>query len=503
MTCSRRGRGQLEDQPLVGHIPAQDRLVRHLLDTGSFTEADAAFDELIAGGANYVDARWVRSTVLVHRAMLAWRIGRIPLALELITEGWTELDTQPPSGGSAAHTVSMLGFLLEGIGRRGPAMDLMSLAVQIARDSGDQDALAHCQLREGISRVFRAANQPEQASHQFAAARELCEEAQSLTKLGGVKRTALACLARSLAGMDDFEAAERIAQESLALSRETSEHYGAAMANWVLAVIRRSQNVLTEARTFAARALESAETIHESFLMMRFSRELAEICRQLGDPVGEAAALRRAVSAAVSAVDILKEGLGQALEQRRVATQAQRMAMAAREAALRDPLTGLANRLGLERMAPVLLERTASAGRIPWLVLLDVDYFKDVNDFAGHTAGDVVLQEIANLLRRECRAGDLLCRWAGDEFVVLLVDAAEDSREAGPRVAERIRSAVNAHDWRLVLGRLEKKPTVSIGVSAGHHDLDQLFAAADIGLYKAKRAGRNRVETGEERQAQD
>ncbi|SFS55489.1 GGDEF domain-containing protein [Saccharopolyspora flava] len=486
---------QLEDQPLAGHIPAQDRLVRQLLDAGRFTRADAAFDELLAGGSNFVDSRWVRSTVLVHRAVLAWRLGRIPLALELLTDGWTELDTQPPSGGSAAHTISMLGFMLEGIGRRGPAMDLMSLAVQVAREAGDQPTLAHCQLREGISRVFRAASHPDQAAHQFTAARELCEEAQSLAKPGRVKRSALAVLARALAGMGEWDTAERIAHESLKLARDSSDIYASAMANWVLAEIKRSQQVLTEARTYASRALEGAENIHESLLMMRFSQELAEICRSLGDSVGEAAALRRAMAAAFAAVDILKEGLGQALEQRRVATQAQRMAMAAREAALRDPLTGLANRLGLERMAPVLLERTAAAGRIPWLVLLDVDWFKDVNDFAGHTAGDVVLQEVANLLRRECRAGDLLCRWAGDEFVVLLVDAAEDSREAGPLVAERIRAAVNAHDWRLVLGRLEKKPTVSIGVAAGPSDLDQLFASADIALYKAKRAGRNRVET--------
>ncbi|RRO15771.1 diguanylate cyclase [Saccharopolyspora rhizosphaerae] len=484
---------------MAGHIPAQDRQVRQLLNAGGFTKADAAFDELIAGGANFVDERWVRSTVLVHRALLAWRLGRIPLALELITEGWTELDTRPPSGGSSAHTVSMLGYILESIGRRGPAMDLMSLAVQIARDAGDQPALAHCALREGVSRVFQAAGDQDQANHQFAAARDLCEEAQSLAKPGGIKSCALACLARSLSGLGDVETAERIAQEALTLGRDAANLYAVGMANWVLAHVRRSQGVLTEARTFASRALENAENIRESALMMHFSRELAEICRELGDPVGEAAALRRAVSAAVSAVDILKEGLGQALEQRRVATQAQRMAMAAREAALRDPLTGLANRLGLERLAPVLLERTAAAGRIPWLVLLDVDWFKEVNDFAGHTAGDVVLQEVANLLRRECRAGDLLCRWAGDEFVVLLVDAAEDSREAGPVVAERIRSAVNSHDWRLVLGRLEKKPTVSIGVAAGPNDLEQLFASADIALYKAKRAGRNRVETdGEE-----
>ena len=166
----------------------------------------------------------------------------------------------------------------------------------------------------------------------------------------------------------------------------------------------------------------------------------------------------------------------------------------AEEAAVRDPLTGLVNRLGLERRAPELLETTAARGRVPWLVLLDVDWFKDVNDLAGHAAGDAALQEVAHLLRRECRSGDLVCRWAGDEFVVLLVDESEDSRDAGLVVAERIRAAVDEHDWRVVIGRTRQPPTVSIGVAGGPAELDQLFAAADIALYRAKRAGRNRVE---------
>jgi len=94
--------------------------------------------------------------------------------------------------------------------------------------------------------------------------------------------------------------------------------------------------------------------------------------------------------------------------------------MAAQEAAARDPLTGLANRLGLERSAQQLLEGTASKGKVPWLVLVDVDWFKDVNDDAGHAAGDAALAGDRRLLRRECRSDDLVARWAGDEFVVLL-----------------------------------------------------------------------------------
>ncbi|SEG80207.1 diguanylate cyclase (GGDEF) domain-containing protein [Saccharopolyspora kobensis] len=489
---------QHDDPLMAGHIPAQDREVRSLLDSGRFAEAEAAFAELIAAGANRVSEQWNRSAVLVHRASLAWRLKHIPIALELLAEGWTELDVDRPEGAAAAHTVSMLGYLLETIGHRGPALEMMALSVQLARDTDDSAALAHCLNREGNARIFRAATLPlEERGAQFALARDLFDESRMLTKPGQVKRSAMAGLARALVGVGDADAAERVAQEALALARAADDWFTSSVANWVLAVVRRQQHRLEEARTLASRALDAAETIRDTMLMMQFSLDLAGICEALADPVGEAAALRRTVSASRLAVDALREGLGQALEQRRVAVQAQRMALAAREAALRDPLTGLTNRLGLERRAPLLLEQTASAGRVPWLVLLDVDWFKDVNDRAGHPAGDVVLQEVAHLLRRECRADDLICRWAGDEFVVLLVGSSEDSREAGPVVAERIRAAVDDHDWRLVLGRITKPPTVSIGVAAGPANLEHLFAAADIALYRAKRAGRNRVEIDE------
>jgi two-component system cell cycle response regulator len=138
-----------------------------------------------------------------------------------------------------------------------------------------------------------------------------------------------------------------------------------------------------------------------------------------------------------------------------------------------------------------MLAMAAEDGRTAWLVLIDVDWFKEVNDDAGHAAGDAALREIAQLLRHECRSDDLVARWAGDEFVVLLGDASGD-RDAGPVVAERIRASVADHDWTMVLGTA-RRPTVSIGVACGPAALDDLFAAADLVLYQAKRQGRNRV----------
>lgn len=125
---------------------------------------------------------------------------------------------------------------------------------------------------------------------------------------------------------------------------------------------------------------------------------------------------------------------------------------------------------------------------------MDIDNFKEINDAAGHTAGDADLQELAQLLWRECRSDDLVCRWAGDEFVVLLADREPDPDPDGPEVAERIRAAVETHDWTPQLAREpDRRPSAS-GVAAGPIHFDPLFAAADRALYRAKHADRNRVE---------
>ncbi|WP_228717514.1 GGDEF domain-containing protein [Allosaccharopolyspora coralli] len=466
--------------------------MRSLLDSGRVDECQEGFEELICPAPGVVDDDWPRSTVLVHRALMAWRLGRISLALELAAEGWAELDRDEPSGPAAAHTLSMLGYLLEG--HRTSALGLLSLAVEVARESGDESALAHCLLREATALVARALHVDALSMQCYEQALDRFDEALRRGDDGPVTRRALSGSARALLGIGQADEAHRRAKSALEQSIAEQDVFCSATAYWALGSIHREAGDLELARTKTSRALEAGERIRDTLLVMQFSDDLAAICHELGDSVGEAEALRRTVNASSVTVSTLQEGLGQALEQRRVAVQAQQLASAAQEAATRDPLTGLTNRLGLERQAPELLEQTAAQGRVPWLILIDVDWFKGVNDESGHAAGDVTLQEVAHLLRSETRSRDLLIRWAGDEFIVLLLDPDNAGADAGALVAERIRAAVDSHDWRLAVGATAQPPTVSIGVAAGPAHLDSLFAAADAALYRAKRAGRNRVE---------
>ena len=151
--------------------------------------------------------------------------------------------------------------------------------------------------------------------------------------------------------------------------------------------------------------------------------------------------------------------------------------------ALCDDLTGVGNRRRLDRDLAI----EASNGDTPVAVIMvDVDHFKRINDEHGHDAGDQVLRAVADVLRREVRTGDVVYRYGGEEFCVLL--AQTNTTEAG-QVAERIRFSVS----RMALA-VEEPLTVSIGVALGKGaHVAQTMLRADEALFKSKDGGRDRV----------
>jgi two-component system cell cycle response regulator len=156
------------------------------------------------------------------------------------------------------------------------------------------------------------------------------------------------------------------------------------------------------------------------------------------------------------------------------------------EMAVTDPLTGLRNRRYVRRHLEGVLRNSGAA-----VLLLDVDHFKAVNDTHGHAAGDVVLREIAERVRGHLRSADVVARYGGEEFMVVMSGA---TAEDGRLVAERLRGAI-AQQPVAVEGQV-LSVTASVGVAGGPAGTvaDELVAAADAALYRAKKAGRNRVE---------
>lgn len=157
-----------------------------------------------------------------------------------------------------------------------------------------------------------------------------------------------------------------------------------------------------------------------------------------------------------------------------------------------DYLTGLQNRRGFEAHFTRELREAGEQGGWTSLALIDIDYFKAVNDRHGHAVGDKALVEMAHLISRELRGGDGAARIGGDEFCVLLSQAAPSAAE---RVAERLRRAVADHDWRAV--GLDAPLTVTIGLSShqgGSRDAGaDVMRLADMALLAAKGMARDMV----------
>lgn len=169
-----------------------------------------------------------------------------------------------------------------------------------------------------------------------------------------------------------------------------------------------------------------------------------------------------------------------------------------RRLAAHDPLTRLLNRRGLmEALEAHLRSRTAGSA---YLLIVDIDHFKRINDTHGHNAGDLVLTRVAEVLKATARQGDLICRLGGEEFVVIALDT---DRAGVLQLAERTRAAIEHGE---VFGPGVKRTircTATIGVSdefTSAQAFDECLQQADVALYRGKAQGRNRVEWGQQGQ---
>lgn len=158
--------------------------------------------------------------------------------------------------------------------------------------------------------------------------------------------------------------------------------------------------------------------------------------------------------------------------------------------ALYDPLTQCFNRDATEHIMRSEYEKFVNKGVPVFLLLVDIDYFKKINDTYGHTAGDTVLKAVAGLLKQGLRRSDVLCRWGGEEFLILLRGTLVCE---GSQIAERLRLKVESQ----VFPPFTRNGSVTVSIGGAgllpHTHMAQLIEKADANLYMAKNHGRNRV----------
>jgi len=163
------------------------------------------------------------------------------------------------------------------------------------------------------------------------------------------------------------------------------------------------------------------------------------------------------------------------------------------EMAITDALTGLHNRRYMESHLTTLAEQASAHGKPLALMLLDIDYFKSINDSFGHDAGDDVLREFATRVRKSIRGIDLACRYGGEEFVVVMP---ETDLHVASLVAERLRRSIAGEPFAVSKGTRRIEVTISIGLTTLEHNgesVADVLKRADNALYRAKHEGRNGV----------
>jgi diguanylate cyclase (GGDEF)-like protein len=340
------------------------------------------------------------------------------------------------------------------------------------------EILALAALRAGRIALGRELVDAAEAAHHEPIADEMHEIAQARALLAAAEgdveggRALMAPLrARLLDDAGDDGLSLRVRSGGLQLLSELDERAGRPDA--ALAVLRVWQRVQAQRAATASRARTQAALLQTE--LMRLHRQL-----------GEQQARRRETERARAELQAINEQLS------RQVREIERLQVRLREQAARDPLTGLFNRRHLADALPAMLALARREGQPLAVAIIDLDHFKGVNDRHGHAAGDEVLTAFARLLLDESRASDVVCRWGGEEFCLLLPCT------GAVAAAHRLERLLLR--WRAQVFGPDGPPLADLSFTAGVCDCtdpgadgEALLQAADQALLAGKRAGRAQV----------
>jgi diguanylate cyclase (GGDEF)-like protein len=439
---------------------------------------------------------YLRSVTLAASEMARFDIA-LPYAYEV--NALAEADGRPAP---RALALNAFGACFERMGDPWQAERLMREALRLVRDGGTpRDVFITlnnlCAVLIGAYYLLRGESTAPEAQAALARALPLAREAIALVPAVGepfVRVFARGNLGEILVHLGEADEARELLDaaraEAVALGfRPQEQRVRCSLAEWELrhgdpALARDDMLALladgAASPTTAVRAhhalYAAAQRLGDAALALRHLEHKAELER------------RRAVLQLRAQSEQFITRL-EAEQSRREAEHQRERARVMEADALRDQLTGLSNRRDVAQRLPALLAEAARTGHPVAVVMLDLDHFKQVNDRFGHLVGDQVLAAVAQILRENLRATDLIARTGGEEFLAVLPDAPPGrAREA----CERMRARVEAHPWAVLAPGLAV--TTSAGLAtAPPYDEAVLMARADAALYRAKAAGRNRV----------
>ncbi|HEY0127104.1 MAG TPA: diguanylate cyclase [Blastococcus sp.] len=479
-----------------GDDPRTESASRAALAIALVRSAKAAFDA--------TDDDLQRAAGLARHARIELLSRRIDAAMDEAVEAASLLDPVLPPSALLVDTLGTLAGVLADLELMPLALDYQRRAHEAAMtaaadpgtlgpEDGDPDVLvattATClgELCAELGEGLLDDGVPESATPHFAEARQLAEKALELLppEHPGIV-TAQVVHGWALVGLGEHAAAVGPLRAAVRITSATADRAQLASARLALGRALRRQGDVSEADEHLVSALNLATGHGLPRLRRAALRELCTLHAELDDAGRALPYLQAYLSDELDRVDERRTRWVELFGRRKSLLETERAAGQLRRQAYEDPLTHLPNR----RYAEARLDGLLSTGGAPALAVVDVDRFKGINDAFGHPAGDAALRTVAELLVDGVRDTDEVCRWAGDEFVILLPDT---TAEQGERALERIRRSIATYDWAS-LG-IDIPVTISVGIASAARGDDRrtLFAAADGVLYDAKRSGRDRV----------
>jgi diguanylate cyclase (GGDEF)-like protein len=483
-------------------------------------EYEAAFADLAAAQtlAHEAGDSWVKRDCHNYTGALYTALGELERALEYVEKTYwlcVELGDQ----GGIAFSLNNMGHIFDKLGRFEDGLKAKLESLEISRRNHDQprEATAWGNVVNGYIQLERFAEavgsglelidfcrqhgfsdvlvrtlvnlgEAYTGQQQYPQALEVLTEAHALVQAAGIREGEVYCNL-NIAGV---YLAQNLPAQALVSLKSALEIAQALGAKTVESEIHLRLADAYEAMGYPAQALEHYKTHHR--LEKTLGAELAErklrifsVQRELEQAQAEAQIAHLKNVELKQALEELEQahrenmGLMQKLAQKSQELEVQ---------VVQDPLTHLYNRRYLE----TVLEREfllAQQTRQPLPVaMLDVDNFKCVNDSFSHQVGDQVLIQVAQILLQCLRSSDTAARFGGEEFVVMLPQI---SPENALMVCERIRKAVEGHEWAKIHPQLSVTISIGLASNSALSNQEKLLSAADEMLYAAKRSGKNKV----------
>ncbi|WP_245821437.1 diguanylate cyclase domain-containing protein [Geodermatophilus pulveris] len=445
-----------------------------------------------------------RAAGLARHARIELLSRRIDAAMDEAVEAASLLDPALPPSALLVQTLTTLAGVLADLELLPLALDYQRRAHETAvaaaaldatgdHPDGDPDVLvaraASClgELCAELGEALLDEGDPDAAAPHFAEARALAEQALALLPPESAGAVVAAQVVHGWALVGAGEHASAVGPLRAAV-RAAGAGDPALQAAALLALGRalRRQADGDGADEHLVRALATAGEHGLPRVRRAALRELCTLHAERDDAGRALPYLQAYLADELDRVDERRTRWVELFGRRKSLLETERVAGQLRRQVYEDTLTHLPNR----RYAEARLDGLLDGGGTIALAVVDVDRFKEVNDAIGHAGGDEVLRRVAEVLVAGCRDTDEVCRWAGDEFVVLLPDTTAEQAEPA---LERCRRAVASTDWA-GLG-LPAPVTISAGIASATvgDDRRTLFSAADGVLYDAKRSGRDRV----------